>query len=169
MPKVTKQTITDRGQLFNKLDQVREQKYTVDNEERLAGRAVRYDLSGESVDELSVPALKVSSVTFAGPEYDELYLTTALEGGDREVEDDGADALFRATVLETGSSEEPLSTTPTNSAGGRISLRRTLSRTVTPKCRRSRVSASRLTSTPSRSTSPRVLRCSTRHKPLSRS
>ena len=70
------------------------------------GRAVRYDRSGEPVDELSVPARKVSSVTFAGSEYDELYLTTALEGGDRVEEGEGAGALFRATGLETGGSEE---------------------------------------------------------------
>ncbi|ELZ15446.1 SMP-30/Gluconolaconase/LRE domain protein [Haloterrigena salina JCM 13891] len=69
------------------------------------GRAVRYDPTGDPVDRLTVPARKVSSVTFAGPEYDDLYLTTALEGGDREAEGDGAGALFRATGLETGGSE----------------------------------------------------------------
>ncbi|QRV17932.1 IclR family transcriptional regulator (plasmid) [Haloterrigena salifodinae] len=37
MPKMTEKTITDRDQLFNELDQIREQKYAVDNEERLAG------------------------------------------------------------------------------------------------------------------------------------
>lgn len=37
MPKMTEQTITDREQLFNELDQIRQQKYAVDNEERLAG------------------------------------------------------------------------------------------------------------------------------------
>ncbi|MFC6763986.1 IclR family transcriptional regulator [Natrinema soli] len=37
MPKMTEQTITDRDQLFNELDQIRQQKYAVDNEERLAG------------------------------------------------------------------------------------------------------------------------------------
>ncbi|MFC6763987.1 SMP-30/gluconolactonase/LRE family protein [Natrinema soli] len=70
------------------------------------GRAVRFDRSGEPVDEIDVPARKVSSVAFAGPEYDDLYLTTALEGGDRVDEGDGAGALFRATGLETGGSEE---------------------------------------------------------------
>lgn len=70
------------------------------------GRAVRYDRSGDQVDEIDVPARKVSSVTFAGPEYDDLYLTAALEGGDRADEGDGAGALFRASGLETGGSEE---------------------------------------------------------------
>ncbi|RDI70025.1 SMP-30/gluconolactonase/LRE family protein [Halopelagius longus] len=70
------------------------------------GRAVRYDPTGTPVEEITVPARKVSSVTFAGPEYDDLYLTTALDGGDRDGEGEGAGALFRATGLETGGREE---------------------------------------------------------------
>lgn len=70
------------------------------------GRAVRYDPTGTPVEEITVPARKVSSVTFAGPECDELYLTTALEGGDRDGEGDGAGALFRVAGLETGGREE---------------------------------------------------------------
>ncbi|WP_408960333.1 IclR family transcriptional regulator [Natrinema sp. 74] len=37
MPELTDQTITDRDQLYSELDQIRKQKYAVDNEERLAG------------------------------------------------------------------------------------------------------------------------------------
>ena len=37
MPEMTDQTITDREQLYRELDQIRDQKYAVDNEERLAG------------------------------------------------------------------------------------------------------------------------------------
>ncbi|MFC6823585.1 SMP-30/gluconolactonase/LRE family protein [Halopelagius fulvigenes] len=70
------------------------------------GRAVRYDPNGTPVDQITVPARKVSSVTFAGPEYDDLYLTTALDGGDRDGEGDGAGALFRVAGLETGGREE---------------------------------------------------------------
>lgn len=81
---------------------------TVDEDDQIwsarwnGGRAVRYDASGTPVAEIAVPARKVSSVTFAGPEYDDLYLTTALSGGDRGVEGDGAGALFRVSGLETG-------------------------------------------------------------------
>lgn len=59
------------------------------------GRVVRYDTDADAVDEIPVPARKVSSVTFGGPEYTDLYLTTALDGGDRSAEGEGAGALFR--------------------------------------------------------------------------
>ncbi|MCU4975283.1 SMP-30/gluconolactonase/LRE family protein [Halobacteria archaeon AArc-m2/3/4] len=59
------------------------------------GRVVRYDTDADAVDEIPVPARKVSSVTFGGPEYTDLYLTTALSGGDRSEEGEGAGALFR--------------------------------------------------------------------------
>ncbi|MFU1783470.1 SMP-30/gluconolactonase/LRE family protein [Haloarcula japonica] len=59
------------------------------------GKVVRYAPSGEVVTEFDLPARKVSSVTFGGPEYTDLYLTTALTDGDRATEGDGAGALFR--------------------------------------------------------------------------
>ncbi|WP_276256866.1 SMP-30/gluconolactonase/LRE family protein [Halomontanus rarus] len=59
------------------------------------GRVVRYDTDADAVDEIPVPARKVSSVTFGGPEYTDLYLTTALADGDRSAEGEGAGALFR--------------------------------------------------------------------------
>ncbi|WP_121740837.1 SMP-30/gluconolactonase/LRE family protein [Natronorubrum halophilum] len=59
------------------------------------GRVVRYDSDGTAVDEIDLPARKVSAVTFGGPEYRDLYLTTALADGNRSDEGDGAGALFR--------------------------------------------------------------------------
>ncbi len=49
------------------------------------------------MEELRIPfpALKVSSASFGGPDLDELYVTTALSGGERSVEGPGAGALFR--------------------------------------------------------------------------
>ncbi|QAU11898.1 SMP-30/gluconolactonase/LRE family protein [Halorubrum sp. BOL3-1] len=78
---------------------------TVDAEDHLwsarwdGGRAVRYDPTGSAVAAIELPARKVASLAFAGPSRDALYLTTALAGGDREREGDGAGALFRATGL----------------------------------------------------------------------
>ncbi|WP_247002490.1 SMP-30/gluconolactonase/LRE family protein [Halosolutus gelatinilyticus] len=59
------------------------------------GRVVRYAADGTERDAIDLPARKVSSVTFGGPDYDDLYLTTALSDGDRSDEGDGAGALFR--------------------------------------------------------------------------
>lgn len=74
---------------------------TVDEEDHVwsarwdGGRVVRYAPDGTAVDEIDLPARKVSAVTFGGPEYRDLYLTTALTDGDRATEGDGAGALFR--------------------------------------------------------------------------
>lgn len=57
-------------------------------------RVVRYDPEGTPVDEIELPAKKVSSVTFGGPEYRDPYLTTALHEDDRNEEGYGAGALF---------------------------------------------------------------------------
>ena len=70
------------------------------------GRAVRYGPTGRAVDQIELPARKVSSVTFAGPSRDVLYATTALTDGDRSVEGDGAGSLFRVTGLQTGGRSE---------------------------------------------------------------
>jgi sugar lactone lactonase YvrE len=56
---------------------------------------VRYGSDGTERDRLSFPAKKVSCVTFGGPDYKDIYVTTALDGGDRSTEGDGAGALFR--------------------------------------------------------------------------
>lgn len=66
------------------------------------GKVVRYAPNGEPVREFYLPASKVSAVTFGGSEYEELYLTTALSGGDRSTEGDGAGALFRLSEVSVG-------------------------------------------------------------------
>ncbi|GAA0727913.1 D-xylonolactonase [Halorubrum trapanicum] len=65
------------------------------------GRVVRYAPTGEPVSEIEFPARKVSSVTFGGAGYETLYVTTALTGGDRSTEGDGAGSVFRVTDLDT--------------------------------------------------------------------
>lgn len=57
-------------------------------------RAVRLNEAGEIVAEVAVPAKQVSSVTFGGEHYTDLYITTA-GGQDRGALGDGAGALFR--------------------------------------------------------------------------
>lgn len=69
-------------------------------------RVVRYTLDGESVSEIELPARKVSSVTFGGPDYSDLYLTTALADGDRSTEGDGAGELFRVSDIGVSGTPE---------------------------------------------------------------
>lgn len=66
------------------------------------GRALRYDREGDAVAEIPAPARKVSSVTFGGAEYEDLYLTTALGGPEagRDEEGEGAGAVFRYSDVE---------------------------------------------------------------------
>jgi sugar lactone lactonase YvrE len=61
------------------------------------GGSAAYRYSPEGVQELRIPfpALKVSSVTFGGLDMSDLYVTTALSGGDRSTEGPGAGGLFR--------------------------------------------------------------------------
>ncbi|MFB6201778.1 MAG: SMP-30/gluconolactonase/LRE family protein [Halorhabdus sp.] len=79
---------------------------TVDDEDHVwsarwnGGRIVRYTPDGEVSTEIDIPARKVSSITFGGPEYDALYVTTALADSDRSSEGDGAGALFRVSNLD---------------------------------------------------------------------
>ncbi|WP_089870779.1 SMP-30/gluconolactonase/LRE family protein [Halogranum rubrum] len=73
------------------------------------GVAVRYDPSGEVLDSVDFPARKVSCVTFGGPEYDDLYVTTALGDGRRATEGDGAGALFRVPGVTPGGTPPSLS------------------------------------------------------------
>jgi len=60
------------------------------------GRVVRYDPYGAIERSIEVPARNVSSVTFGGPDYRHLYITTAGDD-DRDALRNGAGALFRAT------------------------------------------------------------------------
>jgi len=54
---------------------------------------------GRVVERVSVPARKVSAVTFGGPEYRDVYITTALpEDADRSIEGDGGGRLYRADL-----------------------------------------------------------------------
>jgi D-xylonolactonase len=58
------------------------------------GCLVRYAPDGSEERRITFPAKKVSSVTFGGPDYTDMYVTTA--GGDKKAEEGpGAGALFR--------------------------------------------------------------------------
>ncbi len=58
---------------------------------------IRYAPTGEETLRIHFPARKVSSVTFGGADYSDLYVTTA--GGDHKAtEGEGAGALFRLRV-----------------------------------------------------------------------
>lgn len=54
---------------------------------------VRYSPDGAEEERIWLPARKVSSLTFGGADYEDMYITTA-GGGRREVEGEGAGALF---------------------------------------------------------------------------
>ena len=58
------------------------------------GCVVRYAADGREIGRVALPARKVSSVAFGGPDYGDLYVTTA-GAEDRNVEGAGAGALFR--------------------------------------------------------------------------
>ena len=65
---------------------------------------IRLNLDGEEVDRVKFPARKVSSIIFGGDDYRDAYVTTANVNG-REVEGDGAGALFRVDLGVTGKPE----------------------------------------------------------------
>lgn len=68
------------------------------------GVLVRYTPDGEEERRIVFPARKVSSVTFGGPDYTDIYVTTA--GGDQKAsEGDGAGALFRLRLGIQGKPE----------------------------------------------------------------
>jgi sugar lactone lactonase YvrE len=58
------------------------------------GCLVRYTPNGAEERRIAFPARKVSSVTFGGPDYTDMYVTTA-GGQDKAREGQGAGALFR--------------------------------------------------------------------------
>ncbi len=61
------------------------------------GVLVRHAPDGKEVARYEFPARKISSVTFGGPDYTDIYVTTA--GGDKKATDgEGAGALFRLQV-----------------------------------------------------------------------
>lgn len=71
------------------------------------GALYRYAPDGSQVQRIAFPAKKVSSVTFGGPDYTDMYVTTALAGGDRSEEGEGAGALFRLRLGIRGLPEFP--------------------------------------------------------------
>lgn len=67
---------------------------------------VRYAPDGREVMRVRFPAKKVSSVVFGGPDYRDMYITTA--GGDKKAENGtGAGALFRLRLGIQGVAEFP--------------------------------------------------------------
>lgn len=58
------------------------------------GCLVRYAPDGREVQRVAFPAIKVSSVIFGGPDYTDMYVTTA-GGQQKEIDGPGAGALFR--------------------------------------------------------------------------
>lgn len=74
------------------------------------GCLVEYSPGGEELSRVEFPARKVSSVVFGGEEYVDAYVTTALGPGEgstspREVEGEGAGALFRVDLGRRGMPE----------------------------------------------------------------
>ena len=68
------------------------------------GALFRYSPSGEEVLRIPLPAKKVSSVTFGGADYTDIYITTA--GGDNRAEEgEGAGAVFRVNLGIQGMAE----------------------------------------------------------------
>lgn len=55
----------------------------------------RYTPEGQILQRIEFPARKVSSLTFGGADCSDIYVTTALDGGNRASEGAGAGALFR--------------------------------------------------------------------------
>lgn len=69
------------------------------------GCVVRYDTQGRETRRLSFPAKKVSSVTFGGADLTTMYVTTALVGGTRDEEGEGAGALMAVETDAVGETE----------------------------------------------------------------
>ncbi len=57
------------------------------------GCLIRYDPRGKEATRIGFPARKVTSVTFGGPDYEDVYVTTA-GGNDKENQGTGAGAIF---------------------------------------------------------------------------
>lgn len=85
---------------------------TIDAEDKLwvahwcGGRVSRWDpQSGRLLEEIIIPASRVTSCVFAGPELTDLYITTARVGLDEAAikQEPGAGGLFRLTTDVKGS------------------------------------------------------------------
>jgi len=72
------------------------------------GCVVRYSPEGREILRVFLPAVKVSSLTFGGPDYTDIFITTA--GGENRTENGpGAGALFRINLGIKGLPEYPSS------------------------------------------------------------
>ncbi len=69
------------------------------------GAVYRYAPSGEELQRIDLPAKKVPSICFGGDDLRDLYITTALHGGTKAEEGEGAGALFRLRVDVAGQPE----------------------------------------------------------------
>lgn len=72
------------------------------------GCLVKYTANGKEVLRIDFPTKKVSSLTFGGEDYNDLYVTTA-GGGNKEEEGEGAGALFRLSPESAKGKREFLS------------------------------------------------------------
>jgi D-xylonolactonase len=69
-------------------------------------QVVRHDPeTGDELDRVELPARKVSSVTFGGPDYGTAYVTTAGGEGDPAVEGEGAGGLYAVDLGVAGTPE----------------------------------------------------------------
>ncbi len=69
------------------------------------GCIVRYTPEGKETARIELPAKKVTSLTFGGEDYSDLYVTTA-GGNNKAQEGEGAGALFRINFTSLEGSEE---------------------------------------------------------------
>ena len=61
------------------------------------GHVFRFSPEGQEVMRVAVPAKKVSCVTFGGPDYTDMYVTTA-GGNAKDTDGEGAGALYRVNL-----------------------------------------------------------------------
>ncbi len=66
------------------------------------GAVYRYAPDGEILQKIDIPAKKVTSICFGGDDLRDLYITTALNGGVRSEEGEGAGALFHLRLNVCG-------------------------------------------------------------------
>ena len=65
----------------------------------------KYEPNGEKVLEVNFPVKKVSSLTFGGKNYSDIFVTTATNGNLQEEEGEGAGGVFQITSKTKGKPE----------------------------------------------------------------
>ena len=65
----------------------------------------KYEPNGEKVLEVNLPVKKVSSLTFGGKNYSDIFVTTATNGNLQEEEGEGAGGVFQITSKTKGKPE----------------------------------------------------------------